>query len=67
MSPRVSLADGSSFAAGRRVQVGIPEPVPRGAQVGTGDTGVGLGSLSQRVGAWPWDVVPLWILQEGWK
>lgn len=50
MSPGVASADGSSFAAGRRVQVGIPEPVPRGAQVGTGDTGVGLGSLSQGPG-----------------
>lgn len=67
MSPRVSPADGSSFATGHRVQVGIPEPVPGGAQVGTGDTEVGLGSLSQRVGAWPWNIVPLWMPQEGWK
>lgn len=62
MSPRVSPADGSSFAAGHRVQVGIiPEPVPGGAQVGAGGTGVGLGSLCQGLGAWPWDIVPLWI------
>ncbi|XP_033367350.1 general receptor for phosphoinositides 1-associated scaffold protein isoform X1 [Parus major] len=38
MSPRVSPADGSSFASGHSAQVGIPQPVPGGAQEG-GDAG----------------------------
>lgn len=64
MSPGVSpRADGSSFVTGHRVQVGIPEPVPGGAQVGAGEWGWGPCARELELG--PGDIVPLWIPQEG--
>lgn len=51
-------ADRCPSAAGRGVQVGVPEPVPGGAQVGMGHrvllmgghTGVGLGTRARGLG-----------------